>query len=91
MRYDLDLNRIALSNNNLSGKDRIVLANAAAEMVTLRNALQPFAEEAAKWRNVRNETIRPICARPDPEEPDNHDEASFTVGDLKRASELLKK
>lgn len=57
----------------------------------LRQALRPFAREAEQWSEEVPDYYRPLCTEPGSETPAPGSEASFTIGDLRRAKALLEK
>jgi hypothetical protein len=54
-----------------------------AQLAVATKVIEPFAEEAKKWKNIRNVNMRPICAKPEDCDGAEVDEAALTVADLR--------
>lgn len=56
----------------------------SAEVGKLTEALEPFAKQADEFNDDWPDSMRPVCGVPD-EDPEDDDNATFTLGDLRRA------
>ncbi|MCK5746792.1 MAG: hypothetical protein KAH44_11285 [Oricola sp.] len=65
----------------------VALTRALEENGRLREALEPFAKEAAEWDESVDDDHRPRQTEPGCKRTYDGSEAEFTVGDLRRARE----
>lgn len=63
---------------------------AEARATALELALKPFAEEAGNWHDDVPDDYRSLCTEPGSETAHPGSETVFTIGDLRRARDLIK-